>query len=307
MGAPGLARTQEDRLTHIEHRHKPESRVWAPLIAWGAVLLASDLDFIASQLIGVHIPTWASLARAAVLVLIALTTWRSGRLPYLHGFVLALAAMLVGDWLQWRIEANLDWFQTTARAHRMFARVFLTVIPATGMLLTVIGSGLSRRDLFLASGDWGAHTNLPFLHRRRWSIVAPLLLMVVSTALIVQLWIVSHASRYFSAEVLLAGFPVAVLFAALNASSEELRFRCVLLAHGARSIGVTHAVAATSVLFGLAHFGGHPSGISGVLMAGFFAWVAARSMVDTSGWGWAWLLHFVQDVIIFLMVMMTGS
>lgn len=306
MGTPGLLGRQENKAIYIEHRQARQSRVLAPVVAWVSVLLASDLDFIASQLIGVHFPPWASLARAAVLVVVAMTTWRSGRLPHLHRFVFALAAMLVGDWLLSQIEPNLYWLQGAARAQRMFARVFLTLIPGTAMALSLAGSGISRHDLFLTSGDWSAPTSLPFLRGRRWSIVAPLLLTVVSATLIVQLWIVSHGSRHFRADVLLLGLPAAVLFAALNASSEEFRFRCVLLAHGVRSIGVTHAVAATSVLFGLAHFGGHPSGISGVLMAGFFAWVVARSMVDTRGWGWAWLLHFVQDVIIFLMVLMTG-
>lgn len=269
-------------------------------------MFASDLDLVLAQAIGAHIPAWASLARAAVLVVGALAIWRSGRLPYLHGFVLALAALLAGDWLQWKIEANVAWFHSAARADAMLARVFLTLIPAALMALTVIASGLSRRELFLSRGHLRAPTHLPFLRRTRWSVVAPVLLLVMSGTLIVQLWVVSRASGHFRPVTLLMGLPAAVLFAAINAGCEEFRFRCILLAHGVRSVGVAHAVGATSVLFGLAHFGGHPSGFTGMAMAAFFAWVVARSMIDTGGWAWAWLIHFVQDVIIFLMVLMTG-
>ena len=305
MGSTGLAQAEANRSVQNAHPHARRS-AWAPIIAWVVVLFASDLNVVIAQAIGVHIPAWASLVRAAVLVVIALAVWRSDRLPYLHAFVLALAAFLAGDWLQWRIESSVAWFQTAARAYGMLARVFLTLIPAALMALTVIGSGLSRRDLFLVRGDVRAHTNLPCLRRARWSVVGPALLLAMSATLIVQLWVVSHTSGHFRSVILLMGLPAAILFAAINASCEEFRFRCILLAHGARSVGVAHAIGATSLLFGLAHFGGHPSGITGMTMTAFFAWVVARSMVDTGGWAWAWLIHFVQDVIILLMVLMTG-
>jgi membrane protease YdiL (CAAX protease family) len=306
MGSTGLAQDQADKSIPTQHPHARASSAWAAIIAWVVVIFASDLELVVAQAIGVNLPAWESLGRAAVLVLVALAIWRSRRLPYLHGLVLALAAFLAGEWLRWRIEANVVWFQTAARAYAMLGRVFLTLIPAALMALTVIASGLSRRDLFLTRGDMHAPANLPFLRRTRWSVVAPVLLLIMSVTLIVQLWLVSHASGHFRIIAVLMGLPAAVLFATINASCEEFRFRCVLLAHGLRSVGVAHSVAATSLLFGLAHFGGHPSGVTGMAMSGFFAWVVARSMLDTRGWAWAWLIHFIQDVIIFLMVLMTG-
>jgi hypothetical protein len=53
------------------------------------------------------------------------------------------------------------------------------------------------------------------------------------------------------------------------------------------------------VVFGTVHYFGIPGGPTGALMAGFLAWLATRSILDTRGIGWAWLLHFVQDVLIF--------
>lgn len=288
----------------------PQARgpsVWATIVLWLVVLFASDLSSIIAQSLGAQLPSWAPLARAAFLVVTALVVWRSSRIPHLHFFILAMAAFLVGDWLQWQIEAIVPWFHNVPRAYGMFARVFLTLIPALLMGLTVASSGLTRQDLFLVKGDLRAPNTLPFLRRAPWSVVAPVLLALMSAGLILQLWVVSHASGHFRPMLLLAGLPFAIIFAAINSSCEEFRFRCVLLAHGARSVSMPQAIAATSLLFGLAHFNGHPSGVSGVIMAAFLAWVVARSMVDTGGWAWAWFIHFVEDVIIFSMVLMTGA
>ncbi|MBU3995487.1 MAG: hypothetical protein KKF42_06900, partial [Actinobacteria bacterium] len=53
------------------------------------------------------------------------------------------------------------------------------------------------------------------------------------------------------------------------------------------------------VIFGAAHYFGIPGGPVGSIMAGFLAWFATRSIQDTRGIGWSWLLHFLQDMLIF--------
>jgi membrane protease YdiL (CAAX protease family) len=279
---------------------------WASAIAWGAILLASDLELIYWQFVGRERPPWSLPVRAVALALLAYAISRAWQSRQLQLFVFALAAMVGGDWVALSIQSYVTWFHTVSRDTRMLAGVVLTLIPAVLMSLTLFDKSLSARELFLSWGRMDANTSLPFARRLRWTTAAPLLLLLISGGLLTQLWIVSNASRHFRASVLLLAFPLAVVFAAINASCEEFRFRCLLLARGTRAVGVTHAIWATSVLFGLAHFGGHPSGFTGVLMAGFFAWVLARSMIDTGGWAWALLIHFVQDVIIFLMVAMTG-
>jgi membrane protease YdiL (CAAX protease family) len=278
------------------------------LIAWAAIVVASDFDSIAAHLLGTSAPTWHfSIAKAVVLCVMALSVRVLASTPsYLDRFIWVLAALVAGDSVAGRIQAHVSWFQTASHAQRMFAGVFLSFIPAIIAALTLFRSGFTRKDVFLATGDLRASTRLPFLRGTRWNVVAPILLIAISSTLLVQLWIVSNASNHFRPGMLLAALAPAVVFAALNAFSEEFRFRCLLLAYGSRFMGVAQAITATSVLFGLAHFGGHPSGFSGVAMAAFFAWIVARSMVDTRGLGWAWSLHFIQDVIIFLMVAMTG-
>jgi len=52
-------------------------------------------------------------------------------------------------------------------------------------------------------------------------------------------------------------------------------------------------------VFGSVHYYGIPGGPVGSIMAGFLAWLGTRSIQDTRGIGWAWLLRFLQDVLIF--------
>jgi hypothetical protein len=46
------------------------------------------------------------------------------------------------------------------------------------------------------------------------------------------------------------------------------------------------------------HYFGTPGKIPGVLLAGFLGWFLAKSIGETHGFFWAWLIHFLQDVVI---------
>lgn len=52
--------------------------------------------------------------------------------------------------------------------------------------------------------------------------------------------------------------------------------------------------------FGLGHYYGYPSGVLGVLLSSFLGWFLGKSLLETKGFFWAWLIHFVPDVFIFI-------
>ena len=54
----------------------------------------------------------------------------------------------------------------------------------------------------------------------------------------------------------------------------------------------------SAILFGLPHMAGMPSGLIGATMAGILGLVLAKSLYETNGFFWAWIIHFLQDVII---------
>ena len=101
------------------------------------------------------------------------------------------------------------------------------------------------------------------------------------------------------------GLPLALAFSVFNAAQEEFRFRSVLLGRLVPVAGASQALWMTSVLFGLGHWFGHPSGPTGVVMAGFAGFVWGKSMLDTRGFAWAWMIHAFQDVVIFSLLVMS--
>ena len=100
----------------------------------------------------------------------------------------------------------------------------------------------------------------------------------------------------------------------MNAIGEELTFRAPLLAtlrgitgtspaeFAAKGDGRQSALWLTSVYFGLAHYlNGDPSGWIGFLLTAFIAYVLGKSIYETRGIFWAWFIHFVADIPIFML------
>ena len=108
-----------------------------------------------------------------------------------------------------------------------------------------------------------------------------------------------------------AGLPMAlglaVVFAFTNSLSEELIFRVLLIESWAPRMDPAWLAVVAGLVFGIPHYLGVPGKFPGVLMAGFLGWVLARSVMDTGGLAWAWLIHFAQDVPIFTMLLLLGS
>ncbi|TYP79021.1 CPBP family intramembrane glutamic endopeptidase [Paenibacillus methanolicus] len=104
---------------------------------------------------------------------------------------------------------------------------------------------------------------------------------------------------------LFPGLPLIVLFALMNAFAEEIIFRFSFVAVVHRygySPYVAQGLAALT--FGIVHYFGTPGGIPGVLMAAYIGWLLAKSMFETKGFFWALAIHFLQDVVIFIALLM---
>jgi membrane protease YdiL (CAAX protease family) len=93
--------------------------------------------------------------------------------------------------------------------------------------------------------------------------------------------------------------PFIFLFAIMNAFTEEAitRLSLVTVLHGLVPSAVIYI--ASALLFGIPHYFGVPGGVVGAIMAAFLGWLLSKSIVETQGMFWAWLIHFLQDVIIF--------
>ena len=89
-----------------------------------------------------------------------------------------------------------------------------------------------------------------------------------------------------------------VLFALINSFGEEMIFRIGVISPLKGLISPLILCFISAILFGLPHFAGMPNGIIGATMAGVLGFVLAKSVLETNGFFWAWIIHFIQDVII---------
>lgn len=102
--------------------------------------------------------------------------------------------------------------------------------------------------------------------------------------------------------------PVAILLAGMNAFAEEISYRSSMLSTLVDVVGKNQALLLACVFFGLAHWlYGSPPGLIGFALTGFLAFLLGKSMLETKGMLWAWIIHFVPDIFIFFSYAMTWS
>jgi membrane protease YdiL (CAAX protease family) len=287
-------------------RSTPPPRVTPRDYVWAAALIASGVPEIVCHQFGIPRGMWLSLSELFVILALAVLAAKLHPVKNLVGFILAVAAFKFGwDVAVPLIEASsvfqsitssLDW------SSRFFLARAIRLIGALLMIVTLIGSGIGRRELFLMVGNWRAPVQPePFLRFRRpvpWTRFAVALLVIFGVVLPLFLYFTLHP-KIGQAHRLLSLLPLAIATSAMNAANEEFQFRSVILARLKNIVSPREAVVLSAVLFGVGHFFGQPSGWGGALMAGIAGWAWAKSMIETRGFTCAFASHFVQDMVIF--------
>ena len=279
---------------------------WARLIAWTAVVGCTVPEIIWQES-GHHISLSFTAIESLVIAAAAFAILPFPRLRGLTRFLPAVAALnftwsfvapvLAGTNFVRSFSDNASW------GARLFISRTMTLSGAVLAGLTLIGSGITRRDLFLCRGDLHAPAQpIPFLGLRKpipWTWFGPGVIVVFALALSPFLYLTVHPNFGASGRIIRL-FPWMLAVAALNAASEEFQFRSLILAHLRNVFRPAEAILLSAAFFALGHYYGQPSGPLGVAMAGFAGWIWARSMIETRGAAWAFITHMVQDIIIFI-------
>ena len=280
------------------------------VIAWIAVV-GTTLPEVIWKESGFRISFVFVAIESALFVAAAAAVRGSPRLRGLTGFLLAIAALNVAWHLVVPALAQTNFVRALSDnanwAERLFIARTLTLSGVVLGCLTLIGSGLRRRDLFLRWGDFSAPAQpIRFLGLRKpvsWAWFGPVVLLVFALALCPFLYATIPSNAGAGGRVL-RFLPWMFAVSALNAASEEFQFRNLLLGHLRNMFRPGEAALLTAAFFGFGHFYGQPSGLLGALMAAFAGWIWARSMIETRGFGWAFITHMVQDMIIFAFLAM---
>ncbi len=272
---------------------------------WLGMLVASALpQILYTEITGERAPSWLAAMQVAVLLTAAVAAQRMPRVASLApalwwlvvmaaGWHLLIATVTASDlWNQW--QHSVPWVV------RGLAFQVLLALP-TLLLLRTVARHQSRHTLRLVPGDSHAHAR-PGVYtlgtRPQWRRLGPLWALGITIGTVTAMTI-ALGPKLTDVKTLLVSLPVIVILAAANTVNEEIGFRNVPLALLPSALGTRQAVLLTSLMFGLAHFHGNPPGASGVALATFLGIFLAKSMTETGGSKWAYLVHWLQDVIIF--------
>jgi membrane protease YdiL (CAAX protease family) len=281
-------------------------------LAWGAILIVSVPQIIYRLIVPV-LPgepiysTWLACVQAVVLTAFWVVTWVWPTVKSLRGFILVSLAICVGVFLiipfikETAVWSNW-WQQASWGVALVVSTLMVHLVLIVLLALTLIGSGIGRRELFLVRGNPnapGQPTRLLLLKEPTpWKRIIrkflPVYIIIVLIVLGIQ---VLPISRQFSQ--ILIYLPAIVIAAAINAFGEEFEFRSMPLVRLEPVFGPGLTIIMTAALFGLLHYFGQPGGPFGVLLAGYLGWIAAKSMIETRGFVWAFLIHFVGNFIIY--------
>ncbi len=286
-----------------------DQRIVLVLFAWLSIVMISDLpDIICKYASGV-VPVWMFWGKTGFMAafLIMCLLYQKLRLlrPYAFVMLIFYLALSASDWLRtsaWWIGLMGD--DASPSFVLMYTRPF---IRDTGVTIIVIIAlwivKKKRSEFFLVKGQLDAPIEpviwMGIKKPEPWRKFAWIFAIIAALAVAVP----TILSLKPSAEVLkkcIPLIPAAILFAGINAFNEELYFRATIFSTLTQVIGKTNAILINITYFGLAHYlYGSPPGVTGFLMTGFLAFLLGKSMLETKGFLWPWLIHFLPDVMIF--------
>ena len=271
-----------------------------------AVLLGSELWKIIAAELGFNGGIRTAAIITGFLLCAAAVSHQIRSLKPIAGFVLTIAAaqfsyQIVVPAVEGAIftipAARLEW------PARFFLLRCAQIIPSFILLTTFVGSGITRRDLFLCRSNLDEPVQWPAaINPKRtvsWRVFAVIASVAFAASLSIYLSVTLNL-RFGGFQLALAALPWAILTSTVNAANEEFQFRSVILARLRPIVRPDHAAILAGAFFGLNHYFGAPSGWLGVVMAGIAGWIWAKSMLETRGFTCAFTIHFVQDFVIFL-------
>lgn len=278
-------------------------------------LIASNLaNILAREFLG-HIPAWLTLAKVAILLAAGLYYQHKGNLP-LSRFAAVLAGVIGFSYVLWVFGRTTLWqglFDPATFAGHYGSAIYnkaLSTLPVIALLLWLLKS---PQEAYLRLGDLSVKAEpVPWLgikadwvSWRRLSIFSAF--AIAGVTLLLTLLTATGFSMPDTISRLPRQLPVIVRLALVNSVSEGFLFRNAILGPLRRALPKADVLLIAAVFFGLAHYYGVPSGVIGVFMSGVLGWYMSRSMYETGGLLAPWIIHFLQDFVIFTTLFLLGT
>lgn len=290
----------------------PQSNRTLTAIAWGVIALVSTLpDIVCFQLSG-GIPAWLTYAKMGLLLIAALMAWFWKPIRPLRNFFIVM--LIFFGLAELRLRIDFTWpalqalFGSSVFDARMQAEQTGKLAVSVVMIVILLILGYKRRDFFLARGNLGTPIEpvpwLGFPKPDPWPRFGLQWALYIAIALAVIQYLGMRPSGDLARRII-PFLPSILFYAALNAFNEEITFRFPLLATLEPVGGSRQALWMAAYFFGIAHYFGTPGGILGGIASIFMGWILGKAMLETRGLFWAWWIHFLSDVAIFVFLTMS--
>jgi membrane protease YdiL (CAAX protease family) len=278
-------------------------------LAWTIVLLLTVPEIILRGFMSLD-TSWMLPARITLLT-------ASVGMTFAWSVVRPLRGMLTVFLVIHAVEAGL--FLTAIPGTRIYQDVFggdtnlaflgerlLRIGAVLVMLVVLLRMGLRRHDFYLAVGDVRAIAEPMRIPSKPepWTKFGRNY-AIISVGLLLAFLI--PALQPSLAELSIGLVVFAAVCAGMNAFAEEFLYRAALIPQVLPLFGKSATLLLLPVWFGLAHWFGVPSGLTGVILAAIGGWFFTRSMIETRGIAWAWFLHFLADFTVYLVLLLAGG
>lgn len=303
---PGMRVTPSPTTARAAWQEEPARAGWRVAASWGLTLALSTVPLIVIDRATGAVPGWAlaaQLAIAAAFTLACLAVravrplWRFG--VVMTALVLLTRVVTIRPLSFPAVQAALGGSAFDRLMQPQQTERLVVAILMVGLLL-LLGFGVRRS--FLLPGDLHARIRpvaaLGFPRADPWIRFGAIWGIGIAVALgVVQFLIARPSSAALAALVPL--LPSVLVYAGLNALSEEVTYRAAVLAPLEPAVGSANAMWQTAFFFGVAHYYGVPGGLLGATLSIFMGWILSKAMLETRGLLWPWTIHFLSDVVIF--------
>jgi hypothetical protein len=231
-------------------------------------------------------------------------------------YVLVLGVIIISEILtRWIFSTNF--WQTTfdmksfvGSFGESILRKFIGVIPVVVILLILFKSPAA---VYLTKGDLSIKAEEMKCLRIKGNTISWGKLAIISALLIslgtilLTVFTVTGSSASINMDNLIKYFPFVIVFAVFNSLCEGIVYRSAILGSLRHVLPKSQAILIAALIFGIGHYYGAPSGIVGVVMSTILGWYMCRSMYETKGFVSSWIIHFMQDVVIFSTILLLGN
>lgn len=272
------------------------------------LVCASRLPATLLGLAGITRPGWLSAVQGAVMLLVLAASIPLRVLSPLRRLSGALSAIILLQEGGRILSSQPFWrnlFALNTLAGSLGSGITLKALSALCMVAFLLLSLHSAQKAYLVPGDLTVKArSIPWLgiagDRIPWGKLSVISAVLISLGTILLTVVTVTGFRLPSGwKEWVSSIPLLLLFAAINAISEGILYRNGILGPLQGILSDHRAAIGAAVLFGLAHYEGAPGGPLGVVMSGLLGWYMCRSMVETKGFSAAWIIHFMQDFVIF--------